>query len=270
MAGFDDRPAPVLMPCDDRFLRYWNHRSGLGRSSPLHRLSSLAQVTFDVMAILGAARRRPPVRVRLGSSPAHRLLAGAMSHRIGPHRSARPLLAALHLPPTFEQYMRGEQRQAVRRAIRRAAEFPITAEPIAAPDERLRSYCDVRMRRPDGMSRAQAAREVIGQAYDEGTVAYHAKDGAGEPVCVGFALVAGDDAYLWKLISRPHPASSQARYLVHTELVTALIGRRVRRLWADGPLTVPPGSQRFQRILGYECARPVLVQERRRLAWTSS
>jgi hypothetical protein len=84
-----------------------------------------------------------------------------------------------------------------------------------------------------------------------------ATDPNGRVLCMGVAIVDGTDAYLAKLVSiRERAGASHARYSVHTALTAELIALGATRLWADGPLTVHPGIQRFQRLLGYECARP--------------
>jgi hypothetical protein len=166
----------------------------------------------------------------------------------------RLLLSVLVLPDSLDGYLRGKRRQAVRTNLNNAkragiavAELPDSSDSLAAYFESVGSGSDTAGRTGD------AARSLL---ENPGALAMSATDAEGRLLCMGAAIIDGTDAYLVKLISiRDRAGASEARYVVHTALTAALIHRGARRLWADGPLAVPPGVQKFQRLLGYESAR---------------
>jgi hypothetical protein len=74
----------------------------------------------------------------------------------------------------------------------------------------------------------------------------------GVPVAVAHVTVDREWALLKGLVSSDHGG----RYLLHTDLVNALVGANVRCLVVDGPMAplLAPALQYWQRLLGYRVA----------------
>ncbi len=79
-----------------------------------------------------------------------------------------------------------------------------------------------------------------------------ARDNRGHPVAFAIVVVDTEWAMLELLKTIAHPP----RYLLHTEIVTALAEVGVRYLVTDSPmaLRMDPNLRSFQRLLGYQVA----------------
>jgi hypothetical protein len=238
-------------PGDAPLLRLWEASGSAGGRARARLLTAgaAARVAVDLMRVDAATIAPPP-------TPAGRLLREALGHGIGPALVPRLLLSVLKLPATPEEYLRGRPRQAVRTGVRNAGRLGLTVERVLDPGDRLRVFTDLAMAREDFGDGAVLQRTAQVVAEPSSVVQYVSAPQEAR-VCIAVAVVAGWWAYLTHLTSRPGAAPrSEARYLIHTRLVEVSIARGVDELWADGPLTTPPGVQQFQRRLGYECARP--------------
>jgi O-antigen/teichoic acid export membrane protein len=261
---FSERIAPFIngeaaihsRPADQTFFRYWEHLGAMKTGAVPARIRAMVGLASTLLRIVPAARkiRRQTIRIE-ASSPSGRLLAALLTHRAVVTTVPRVLLSVLVLPESLDRYLRGKRRQALRtnlnnakRAGIAATELPDSTDSLAAYHESVGSGSETTVKAVD------TARSLL---VNPGALAMSATDAEGRLLCMGAAIIDGADAYLAKLVSiRDRPGASEARYVVHTALTAELIDRGVRRLWADGPLTVQPGVQKFQRLLGYECARP--------------
>lgn len=242
-------------PADQTFLRYWEHLGGIKAGAVSARIGATVGLAATLLRFVPAVRKIRRETVRIDASASGRLLAALLTHRVVVTAVPRVLLSVLVLPDSLDGYLRGKRRQAVRTNLNNAkragiavAELPHSSDRLAAYFESVDSGSDTAARPVD------ATRSLL---ENPGALAMSATDAEGRLLCMGAAIIDGTDAYLAKLISiRDRAGASEARYAVHTALTAELIDRGARRLWADGPLTVPPGVQKFQRLLGYESARP--------------
>jgi len=243
-------------PADPSFLHCWACASAMKAGPVLARIQAAVRLASTVLRVASAARKK--VRretVCIEPSESGRLVAALLTHRVGAKTVPRVLLSVLPLPDSLDKYLRGKRRQALRTNLNNAHRAGIAVVGLCDPADSVAAYAECVNGGSDATRTAlDAARTLLA---NPGAVAVTATDATGRVLCVGAAIVDGTDAYLVKLVSiRGRAGASEARYSVHTALTAELIARGATRLWADGPLTVRPGVQQFQRLLGYECARP--------------
>jgi hypothetical protein len=141
----------------------------------------------------------------------------------------------LPLPADFSQYLRGRHRQAVRTNVTHARSAGLTIE-----------SCPVENWAP-GRGDVRAAHIASGPVERWMVV-----DPTGEVVADSILSVDEDVALLHGLVS----SSSNARWLLHTAIVERLCGRcSVLLLNSEDAYVMSPGTQHFQRLLGYRIAR---------------
>lgn len=174
------------------------------------------------MALVRVLAQLPRIDVRLSDSPPGREIDKYLSirvHGVCTHRLAQ---GVLHIPGRPGEYLRGRSRQAVRTNLHRA------------------EAANIECRFPPNLQSGAGTVELI------------AFDGRGENVGHLSATVDSEWAMLRDLVG----TQSEARYALHTALVTFLCSRGVRFLFVQGPgaLVLPPGLQYFQHLLGYRVA----------------
>jgi hypothetical protein len=198
----------------------------------------------------------PSERIVVEHSVSGRELMAAVTHGRGRWRRSRPILAVLPIPRESDQYLRGRPRHALRTHLRKATALSLVFREVRDRGEWVR-LCEEVLD-----ARGPVAERVEGRPVD--WFLRHRTDRCFAVVgpdarcrAIAAAIVTPGDAYLRVLISATgEDGAGTARYLLHTGLVRVLSDEGVRRVWTDGPLTVPPGLQHFQRILGYTCVRP--------------
>jgi hypothetical protein len=164
-----------------------------------------------------------------------------------------PAETALVLPDDEATYLRGKSRQALRTNVTRARKEGLRCMVVTEEAERKR-----------------LAEELYSAAYAEGAadfIVYLEDRDVGGPIEMHVAVdaednlaamcqVAVDDeaAMVDIFLKMPdHPSSSDARYLLHLEIVKSLIERNVRMLLVESSrLHVAPGTQYFQRRVGFD------------------
>jgi hypothetical protein len=169
----------------------------------------------------------------------------------------------LDLAPDDEAYLAGRRKQALRTNLRHARQQGLQANLVETYDEWLAAAREVLRHRQDGS-------EVLGQMGpppDSQPVAYYvATVPGGRPVAYGITAIFNDCAVLARMLSAPtDPASSSARYLLHTFMRSDLRDRGVRNLIVGTAIRETPGLQYFQYLLGYE-VRNLQITVRSRLA----
>lgn len=204
-----------------------------GRSLPVSLLSGL-RATAMLMATL------PRLSVSLSDSPSGERLRRHFGDRIWGIRHSRIAQGVLELPDEQGAYLRGRSRQAVRTSIRKALAAGVVCRPLDSIEERRAVAGQV----VPGM--AEWADDLFLLPGDSWRAAF-APDG--EPVAVAHVTVDREWALLKGLVSSDHAS----RYLLHTDLVNALVGAKVRYLVVDGPMAplLAPELQYWQRLLGY-------------------
>jgi hypothetical protein len=84
------------------------------------------------------------------------------------------------------------------------------------------------------------------------TLLYAAKDAECRPVAVAGAVLFGDLAYLFTLLSDPdHKTAASSRYMLHTFVALDLSQEGARHLVVGSALREREGNQYFQHLLGY-------------------
>lgn len=226
------------------------------RRSPLQLFRALPHLPATVRFV----RSLPVVDVRLSSDRQGQ----AIRHHLGRRRPGLPVgrlgAAVLELPPTLPEYLRGKRRQALRTNVSRARELGVTARRLDDEPERRHALTEVfasRGTREPGRL-AAVVEHALGRS-DEVHAAFVA-DGR----CLAFAGAAFDVE--WTHVTqfyavRDDEAAPYARYLLHLHLVEGCLSRGVRAMCFESALTISPGLQHLQRLLGFEPVRLRLLDE---------
>jgi hypothetical protein len=187
----------------------------------------------------------PTLTVHLSDSPAGERLREHFGHRQWGIRHSRLAQGVLVLPETHAGYLRGRSRQALRTNMRKARDAGISCRPMVHLSERRAAALDLRAR--TGM-----ARWPDESLCRPGDVWWLAHDRRGEGVALAQLTVDREWALLQSLVSTQRPS----RYLLHSEVVAALIAADVQYL-AVNTSTAPllhPSLQYWQRLLGFYVA----------------
>ena len=180
-------------------------------------------------------RRLPVVDLRPTTSPMGKMIAEHFAIRAEGRFRYRRAQGVLALPADFADYMRGRHRQAVRTNVGHARRAGITVISCAI-DNWAPGLDDSR-------------RPAITPGPIERWTAFSA-DGT----CAGDAILSVDrDVALLHGLASFAP---QARWLLHTAIVERLCGDcAVLVTNSDDAYRLGPGTQHFQRLLGYEVRR---------------
>jgi hypothetical protein len=225
------------------------------RTGPLrHRVVASAGAPRLAAELRRTLRRLPAQELVFDDSPSGRGLRDAVSHGVGRWRCVRPLLAVIRLPEDRATYLRGRHRQALRTNLTKADRLGLAGSEVPGKRQMERLAEQVRAARYD----TEATAEEF--PYEDTDRWFAVRTADDRCVALAGVAVGARDAYLRVLLSAgTRDEAGAARYLAHTMVVHAMMDSGASRLWADGPLTVSPGLQHFQRLLGYECVRPVLT-----------
>jgi hypothetical protein len=196
--------------------------------------------------------RLPRVDVRLSDSSAGREIDAYLRARARGLYRNRIAQGVLYVPEQPADYLRGRSRQAVRTNLRRAEAAQLHCRAVLDIDERRDAAVEL------GMDEWTA--KLADRPRDPVWVA---RNGASENVGLLWATVDSEWAMLRLLVA----TRSEARYALHTELVTHLCSRGVRYLMVRevSALLLTPGLQYFQQLLGYRVAHLRVRRKARRL-----
>jgi hypothetical protein len=203
-----------------------------------------------VLQVLLAVWRLPVVEVILSPHEAAAWLVMDFAPVAGRIYGGRRAQAVLDLAADDETYLIGRRKQALRTNLTHAGQHGVKARRIASYHEWSVDACEVLRQRPDGLERInQMQPPPVTQP-----VAYYVATARGErPVAYSVAAIFNDCAVLARMLSIPdHPASSAARYLLHTYMRSDLRSRGIRHLVVGTAIRERPGLQYFQYLLGYE------------------
>lgn len=223
----------------------------------------LARHPLEDLGVLVAVLRLPGLEVELSASRNGQSLRNRFGRRLFGVRVASLGQAVLRLPPTFEEYLSGRSRRAVRNNLSRSRAAGLSVERVPDPIEQKRLITEVEARRPSqDWWIALDTRDI-----PEPQLEWFAVSDAGGTV-LGVAAVCVDVkwAHLVLLTCVTDDArASGARYLLHTHVVQELIERRVRYLNSDSGLRLAPGVRYLQHVLGYGVVNLRLLRPRGRM-----
>jgi hypothetical protein len=221
-----------------------------GRETAARRYGGAMRDPRGLWALAVVLARLPALEVRATGGPAGRALRRHLHerrHGVAHNRFAQGVLT---LPPTFDEYLSGGRRQALRTNLRRAGDLGIVCSPVPETVDR-RDLLERWLGRGRPDDQASVVNEWIAAspADAEWWVAI-GRDGA--PLALGVISVDAHWALLHGLVSRSHPA----RWMLHTRMVRATIEAGARHLCVTegNALLLSPELQYFQRLLGYRVA----------------
>lgn len=244
----------AIRPGDALMERYWEQRGALGSSPLLRRLPTLLGLIGTGLRVMRSRSHNELLELTLTESPQGDLIVEMLTRKVGPIRMARPLMSVLHLPETIEEYLRGKKAERIRNNLRHADQIGVRAVRELEAGTLLREQFG-------SAAEVKDDPHVVRAAEAPGAIAVLCRNEGGDLVCIGTAVVDGVDSYLTMMKSiGESEETGPARWATHVELTRALIEAGVKRLWAEGPLTIGPGLQVFQRRLGYDCARLRVVR----------
>lgn len=187
----------------------------------------------------------PRLSVELSDSPSGEVIREHLRARRFGIPKNRWAQGVLGLPASEEEYLRRGSR-IVGRQVRRARAAEVTCRELTSSWQRERLLRGI-THHVRGMDTWV---DTLPDRPDDHWWSAH--DRAGDPT--GFAIVVADTdwAMLELLKSTDHPT----RYLLHTEIVTALARSGIRYLLTDSPMVfrMDPHLRSFQRLLGYQVA----------------
>jgi hypothetical protein len=202
------------------------------------------------LALLITLNSLPRLTVRVSQTPSGQVIKDRLRSRrwgVPKNRLAQGVLA---LTVSEEEYLR-QRTRIVGRQVRAARSAEISCAQLASSAER-------------GELLRQITPRVAGMHEWVDTLPHRdddqwwsARDNLGDPVAFAIVVADTDWAMLQLLRTNAHPP----RYLLHTEIVTALARDGVRYLVTDSPmaLRMDPNLRGFQRLLGYQVANLSLV-----------
>jgi hypothetical protein len=251
-------PAPIADPDGSRWRRdlRWGTPEFDAASELARRMAEGRRLTTLIKALPNGSQRRALVAT-------HRAPLAVARMRASDERLMRSFVppagrtvfagtraqAVLDVPMSPYEYLSGKHRQAVRTNIRQAARADIVCERSAGYRDWIESAKLVFAARETGA----VALATMGPPPDGArTLLYAAKDAEGHPLAVAGAVIFGDLAYLFTLLTDPdHKTAAAARYMLHTFVALDLGQEGARHLVVGSALREREGNQYFQHLLGY-------------------
>jgi hypothetical protein len=202
------------------------------------------------LALVTTLNSLPRLTVRISDTPSGQVIKDRLRSRRWGVPKNRLAQGVLSLPTSEEEYLR-QRTRIVGRQVRAARSVEITCAELASSAEREELLRQI-------TPRVVGMHEWVDTLPDrDDDQWWAARDNVGDPVAFAIVVVDTDWAMLELLKATDHPA----RYLLHTEIVTALARDGVRYLVTDSPmaLRMDPNRRSFQRLLGYHVANLSLV-----------
>ena len=165
----------------------------------------------------------------------------------------RRFVAVLTLPPTFEKYISGRSKQALRTNVRKASKGGIICSHTRCHDE-IRDAALWVTRDWSNSWDSQLQNDSALAAMMSGAEGYIAYNDRREPIQLSLFLVDTDVAYLFWSHAKTTDEERPCRYLLHAEIVRDFILRRKRYVLVENVLRLPSGLQYFQARLGFSPA----------------
>jgi hypothetical protein len=164
-------------------------------------------------------------------------------------RGLLPCQAVLPLEATQKLYLTGKSRQALRTNLSRARDLGITCAVVDTEDDKQALV--------QAMAKDQREFHVRDEEmfrFPHDTTWMEARSGDGEQIAMALFSQSASYGLLIRLFARPdHPASSQARFALHSAMVEYVRANGGEYLLVEGkgPLFLEPGIQYFQHLNGY-------------------
>lgn len=197
-------------------------------------------------------RSLPVVEVRLSQGPAGQALHRHLSRSVLGLPVGRLAAAVLELPATAQDYLHGRSRQALRTNLTHARRLGVSCRDVDDPGDRREVVRAVLRARGTPAERLD---QVTAHSLDRSAELHAAVGPDGTPLAFagcGIDVEWGHVSQFWAV--RTGPAASYARYALHLHLVEQTLARGAGALCFESALTVPPGLQHLQHLLGF---RPV-------------
>jgi hypothetical protein len=254
----EDRPAPAVDLDPSRWRRdlRWGTPEFDTASDLARRMAEGRRLTTLIKALpRGPQRRallathRAPIAVAHLRASDDKLLRSNVAPAGRTVFAGTRAQAVLDVPRSPYEYLSGKRRQAVRTNIRQAARAGIVCERSAGYRDWMDSAEKVFAARDSG---AEALATMGPPPNGARTLLYAAKDAECRPVAVAGAVLFGDLAYLFTLLSDPdHKTAASSRYMLHTFVALDLSQEGARHLVVGSALREREGNQYFQHLLGY-------------------
>lgn len=212
----------------------------------------LLRVAPAVPFLVRYLRSLPVVEVRLSDRPAGRALRRHLSRSVVGLPVGRLAAAVLQLPATTQEYLRGRSRQALRTNLTHARRLQVSCREVDDPHDRREVVRAVLQARGTPSAHLE---QVTEHSLDRSAELHAAVGPDGAPLAFagcGIDVEWGHVSQFWSV--RTGPAASYARYALHLHLVEQTLTRGAAALCFESALTVPPGLQHLQHLLGF---RPV-------------
>jgi hypothetical protein len=215
-------------------------------------LGAMVRHPAMVLAALLAVWRLPIVHITVNSRQAATWFSPDYPPSANPIFGGCRAQAVLDLGPDDTAYMVGRRKQALRTNLRHARQMGLQAKRVATYDEWSGLAHEVLLSRGgqrelELVSRMQPPPDMHDVGY------YIITDQEDRPVAYSLAAIFNNCAVLTCMLSTPnHPAASPARYSLHTFMRSDLRSLGVHHLVVGSAITVSPGLQYFQHLLGYE------------------
>jgi hypothetical protein len=201
----------------------------------------LVPVGLGATALLLA--RLPTLTVSLSDAPAGVRLREHFDDRMWGLLHSRIAQGVLVLPSERGRYLRGHSRQALRTNIHRAREAGITCRRLERVSQRRAASLHLRERLGDRDGWTDELFRLPGDAW------WAADDPRRRSVALAQVTVDQEWALLRSFVSTHRPS----RYLLHAEIVDALVASGVRYLAVSASMAplLEPSLQYWQRLLGF-------------------
>ncbi len=242
----------VLSPGDPRFMRYREAAGNRSAGSAIARGRARLTMAASILWIQLQRRRVRHERISFSAEPISRLLPQVMMSPAPRFIAARSLIAVLDLTPSRGVPGTGGARPGSSAQIELAERQGVRVLQLHNPAAALAAYGLVSGRAPTRAASEEP--ELRGLLNDSTALAFAAVDPADIFLCVALAVSDGAEGFLMRLVSIHHEHADGVRWMVHASVCSRLRDAGVERVWSEGPLTVDPETQMFQRRLGYQCA----------------
>jgi hypothetical protein len=214
-------------------------------------LHQIVRVIENARYVRNAFRALPVIRLEVGQGSAGRSIGRHLNHRF----IARPIgraHATLILPDTYDRYLKGRSRQALRTNLVRASRQGTTVDPIDS--SKLIQHVQ-RLLADD--ADIPYLHELMLEVPGEGVSDWVARSTTGAIIGIARLQIDNKVAWLKFFCASRDGAASTARYLLFGRIVEDLISRGVNLILVDLQLRGSPGLAYFQDRLGF---RPVRVE----------
>ena len=221
-------------------------RSLATRAEPYGAWTYAARHPYPLFRVASLVLRLPRVVIALSDSEQGRILATELLAATRGIPTGRFAQAVLSTHQSEVEYLRGRRKQAVRTNLRRCYDLGVECREVPDIDERTALRHEI-----SGYGDTNWWCELGWDSSPKRV--FTARRRGRELLAVASLVVDGTWAWL-DLLHKVStcPSGGLARYALHFEMHRRLREGGVRWLWAGNGITLEPGLQYFQYLLGYE------------------